>query len=52
MSTKSSNLLKQLLQHKQQALQWRSPSKPANKLADGQNRWQRFNRYVWDRKQG
>jgi len=52
MSAKSSDLLKQLLQRKQQALQWQPASKPANKLTNGQNRWQRFNRYVWDKKQG
>lgn len=56
MTNKSSDLLRELLQRKQQALQWQSASKPgnklANKLANKQNRWQRFNRYVWDKKQG
>jgi len=52
MHTKSSDLLKELLQKKQQALQWQQADKPANKLANKQNRWQRFNRYVWDKKQG
>lgn len=52
MTNKSSDLLKELLQRKQQALQWQPASKPGNKLANRQNRWQRFNRYVWDKKQG
>lgn len=52
MSEKTGDLLKSLLQKKQQAQQWRQADKPANKLTNKQNRWQRFNRYVWDKKQG
>ena len=49
--SKASTLLLELLQKKQQkALQWHQADKPANKLANRQNRWQRFNRYVWDKK--
>jgi hypothetical protein len=28
------------------------PGKPHNKLAQPQNRWQRFVRYVWDKNRG
>ncbi|MHB9119461.1 MAG: hypothetical protein ACYC2R_14500 [Burkholderiales bacterium] len=27
-----------------------TPAKTANKLANQQNRWQRFNHYVWDKR--
>jgi hypothetical protein len=30
----------------------RQTSRAANKLRQPQNRWQRFARYVWDRKKG
>jgi hypothetical protein len=30
----------------------RATGKPHNKLAQPQNRWQRFVRYVWDKKKG
>ena len=47
----NAELLKLLLQKKkQQALQWQQAEKSANQLANKQNRWQRFNRYVWDKK--
>lgn len=52
MNDKPGDLLKALLQKKRQALQSQQADKPANKLANRQNRWQRFNRYVWDKKQG
>lgn len=50
MTTKSTDLLRELLQKKQKGLQWQQAAKSANKLADSKNRWQRFNRYVWDKK--
>lgn len=52
MSDKAADQLKALLLKKKQAEQWRQAEKPANPLANKQNRWQRFNRYVWDKKQG
>lgn len=51
MSKKASDLLLELLQKKQQkALQWQQAEKSISKLANKQGRWQRFNRYVWDKK--
>jgi len=41
-----------LLQRKQQALRLKQSEKSANKLADKQNRWQRFNRFGWDKRRG
>ncbi len=49
---KPNDLLNDLLARKQEALSRKQAQKPANKLADKQNRWQRFNRFVWDKKQG
>ncbi|MDD5330645.1 MAG: hypothetical protein PHX38_11595 [Sulfuricella sp.] len=49
---KTNDLLNELLARKQEALRRKQAQKPANKLADKQNRWQRFNRFVWDKKQG
>ena len=51
MSKKASDLLLELLQKKQQkALQWQQAEKSVSMLANRQSRWQRFNRYVWDKK--
>lgn len=55
MSSKSTDLLQALLREKlkrQKARFWPQGEKAANKLRDKQNRWQRFNRYGWDKKQG
>jgi hypothetical protein len=49
---KANEQLKELLAGKQQALLRKQVQKPANKLADKQNRWQRFNRFGWDKRQG
>lgn len=49
---KADQRLKALLADKQQALRREQARKPANKLADKQNRWQRFNRFGWDKHQG
>lgn len=47
----NAELLKSLLQKKKRkAMQWQQAEKSANQLANRQNRWQRFNRYVWDKK--
>jgi hypothetical protein len=37
---------------KKSHLRDRAAGKTQNKLAQPQNRWQRFVRYVWDRKRG
>jgi hypothetical protein len=50
MTDTPADLLKALLKKKQKALQLQPAGKPGNKLANKQNRWQRFNRYVWDKK--
>jgi hypothetical protein len=51
MNKKAADLLLELLQKKQhKALQWQQVEKTVSKLANKQNRWQRFNRYVWDKK--
>ena len=49
---KANDLLRELLAAKQEGLRRKQTQKPANKLADKQNRWQRFNRFVWDKRQG
>lgn len=49
---KANEQLKKLLTEKQEALRRNQAQKPANKLADKQNRWQRFNRFGWDKRQG
>lgn len=46
------NPLRDLLEAQREALRRRQAMKSANKLADKQNRWQRFNRFVWDKRQG
>lgn len=52
MNDKAANPLKALLLKKRQARQWQTAAQAPNPLADKKNRWQRFNRYVWDKKQG
>lgn len=52
MTDPAANPLKVLLLKKKQARQWPTAAKAPNPLADGKNRWQRFNRYVWDKKRG
>lgn len=49
---KANEQLKELTESKRQALRREQARKPANKLADKQNRWQRFNRFGWDKRQG
>lgn len=44
--------LQKLLAEKQEALRRKQSQPPANKLTDKQSRWQRFNRFVWDKRQG
>lgn len=48
----NNNPLKELLEAKRNAQQRKQAEKSFNKLADKQNRWQRFNRFVWDKRQG
>ena len=49
---KTNNLLAELLAAKQRNLQMRQAEKAANPLTDKMARWQRFNRFVWDKRQG
>jgi len=49
---KANDQLRELLASKQESLRRKQAQKPANKLADKQKRWQRFNRFVWDKRQG
>lgn len=49
---KANDLLRELLAAKQESLRRKQVQNPANKLTDKQNRWQRFNRFVWDKRQG
>lgn len=49
---KANNQMKELLAAKQENLRRNQAQKSANKLADKQNRWQRFNRFVWDKSRG
>jgi len=46
------NPLKELLAARNNTLRQRQAERSANKLADKQNRWQRFNRFVWDKRRG
>lgn len=50
MNNKPADILKALLQKKRQAALLQQAGKCANQLVNKQNRWQRFNRYVWDKK--
>lgn len=49
---KANDLLRELLAAKQEGLRRKQAQKTANKLTDKQNRWQRFNRFGWDKRQG
>lgn len=49
---KTNEQLKKLLAKKQEALHRKQAQNPANKLTDKQNRWQRFNHFGWDKRQG
>lgn len=49
-STKPNSPLAELLAAKQRSLQMRQAEKSANPLTDKLARWQRFNRFVWDKK--
>ena len=49
---KTNEQLKNILAVKQEALRRKQVQNPANKLTDKQNRWQRFNRFAWDKRQG
>ncbi len=49
---KANDLLCKLLAEKREALRRKQTQNPANKLTDKQNRWQRFNRFAWDKRQG
>ena len=49
---KANDLLRELLAAKQESLRRKQAQNPANKLTDKQNRWQRFNRFGWDKRQG
>lgn len=49
---KANEQLKKLLAEKQEALRRKQTQNPANKLTDKQSRWQRFNRFGWDKQQG
>lgn len=49
---KANDQMKELLAAKQEALRRNQAQKSANKLTDKQNRWQRFNRFVWDKSRG
>jgi hypothetical protein len=48
--TNPNNPLTELLAAKQRSLQMRQVEKSANPLTDKLARWQRFNRFVWDKK--
>lgn len=48
---KANEQLRKLLAKKQEALRRDQAQKPANKLTDKQNRWQRFNRFGWNKRQ-
>ena len=49
-ATNPNNPLAELLAAKQRSLQMRQAEKSANPLTDKLARWQRFNRFVWDKK--
>lgn len=49
---KANDQMKELLAAKQENLRRNQAQKSANKLTDKQNRWQRFNRFVWDKSRG
>jgi hypothetical protein len=49
---KANDLLRELLAAKQEGLRRKQAKNPPSKLADKQSRWQRFNRFGWDKRQG
>lgn len=49
-ATTPNNTLAELLAAKQRSQQMRQAEKAANPLTDKLARWQRFNRFVWDKK--
>ncbi len=49
---KANDLLRELLAAKQEGLRRKQAQNPPSKLADKQSRWQRFNRFGWDKRQG
>lgn len=49
---KANDQLRELLAAKQEALRRKQAQNPPSKLADKQSRWQRFNRFGWDKRQG
>ncbi len=49
---KANDLLRELLAAKQESLRRKQAQKTTNKLTDKQSRWQRFNRFGWDKRQG
>lgn len=51
-SKKPNNPMAELLAAKQRSLHMRQPVNAANPLTDKLARWQRFNRFVWDKKPG
>ncbi|MDD5240174.1 MAG: hypothetical protein PHG47_00470 [Sulfuricella sp.] len=44
--------MQKLLEARQNALRQQQAEKSVNQLADKQNRWQRFNRFGWDKRRG
>ncbi|HUW50778.1 MAG TPA: hypothetical protein VMV75_07155 [Sulfuricella sp.] len=53
MTSRKPNIpMQELLEARQNALRQQQAEKSTNKLADKQNRWQRFNRFVWDKRRG
>lgn len=49
---KANNPMAELLAAKQRSLRMRQAVNAANPLTDKLARWQRFNRFVWDKKPG
>ena len=49
---KANEQLKKLLADRHESLRRNQAQNPANKLADKRNRWQRFNRFGWDKRHG
>ena len=49
-ATNPNSPLAELLAAKQRSLQMRQAEKSANPLTDKLARWQRFTRFVWDKK--
>lgn len=51
MTSRKPHIPMQVLEARQNAQRRQQAQNPANKLADKQNRWQRFNRFGWDKRQ-